>query len=149
MHDTQRIVWKTICQCTTMLFEIMLLALFDIVPFDFNIVVSVWSWLNMECSKGMKKLVLDCTMEDESESFDVLVCESVLKLHICVLTCQNHILFQDWLPAFPSRDRGHCCNQHKNSKLHLGDRSHKCGDHLCSNIPLIRKVTQLFWFENG
>ena len=55
---------------------------------------------------------------------------------ICVLTYQNRILFQDWLPAFPSRDRGHCCNQHKNSKLHLGDRSHKCGEHLCSNIPL-------------
>ena len=54
-----------------MLFEIMLLALFDIVPFDFNIVVSVRSALNMVCSKGMKKFVLDCTMEDESKGFDI------------------------------------------------------------------------------
>ena len=75
MHDTQRIVCKTICQCATMFFEIMLLALFDIVPFDFNVVVSVWSALNMVCSKGMKKLMLNCTMKDESESlsFDVFV----------------------------------------------------------------------------
>ena len=54
-----------------MLFEIMLFALFDIVPFDFNVVVPVWSALYMECSKGVKKFVLDCTMEDESKGFDI------------------------------------------------------------------------------
>ena len=73
MHNTQTIVGETVSQCFALLFEIILHVGFDVVPFDCNVGVSVWSALNMECSKSVEKFMLDCTMEDESESFDVSV----------------------------------------------------------------------------
>ena len=73
MHNTQTIIWDAISQCFALLFEIICLVGFDVVPFDCNVGVSVWSALNMVCSKSVEKLMLDYTMEDESESFDVLV----------------------------------------------------------------------------
>ena len=100
MHDTQRIIGNLISQCITLLFEVMFFCLVDIVPFDFNVVVSVCSWLNMVCSKRMKKLVLDCTMEEDSDSFDV--CKSVLKWHVYLRIGITSSSKTDFLFSFPA-----------------------------------------------
>ena len=62
MHDAQRIVWNTKCPRTFMFFEVVFRFFFDVIPFDFNIFVSVFTTLNMIQAKRMNEFMYNCTL---------------------------------------------------------------------------------------
>ena len=59
MHDAQRIVGDTVGQSAGMFLEVMFLSSLNVGPDNFDVVVSVASALDMECSKSMYEFMLN------------------------------------------------------------------------------------------
>ena len=59
MHDTQRIVRNAKGQSALVFVEVMFFTFLDVVPFDFNVLVSIGTTLNMVHTKGMDEFMHD------------------------------------------------------------------------------------------
>ena len=59
MHDAQRIVGDTVGQSAGMFLEVMFLSSLNVGPDNFDVVISVASALDMECSKSMDEFMLN------------------------------------------------------------------------------------------
>ena len=59
MHETLGIIRNIVGQCSVMLLKVVLLSLFNVVPHDGDILVTIRSTLDMELSKGMNKFMLN------------------------------------------------------------------------------------------
>ena len=59
MHETLRVIGNTVSQRTSMLLEVVLLSLLNVVPHDSDILVTIRSTLDMELSKSMNKFMLN------------------------------------------------------------------------------------------
>ena len=66
MHNTHGIVWNTKGWSVGMLLEVVFLTSLNVGPVDSYVIVSVISTMNMECSKGMDKLMNDGAMNEKS-----------------------------------------------------------------------------------
>ena len=59
MHETFGIIGNTVSQRTSMLLEVVLLSLLNVVPHDGDILVTIRSTLDMELSKSMNEFMLN------------------------------------------------------------------------------------------
>ena len=74
MHETFGIIGNTVSQRTSMLLEVVLLSLLNVVPHDGDILVTIRSTLDMELSKSMNEFMLNGSRNEFDLNGPLLLC---------------------------------------------------------------------------